>query len=545
MNRTLWLCRCRGGLVVLASGAVMSLSALTGGIAPALAAPVPTPIIPPPPLIPPPPPAPRMAAPAPQAPRPVPQPPPAPRPVPQPPVHDAAPAPIRTAPQSPVHDAAPVAPHFQAAPPVTRNEPATPRDAGPPPNQPVNSSPPIHPDLDASSPGSTGQQPNRAALNQPALNQPAPNQPAPNQTAPNQPAPGGVRPFLGQTPGPRPGSAPQNGAATSASPRGASPGGQVVNVHQAITMQAPQQNVATAEASVPVEHRPDPASASDVDNLRDKVRWPPTGANGWNPDGQRGRAGGADHPDFDQHQWDHQVRQWDRNWVRYDDDYRPIICNPYQNQLQIVYDYDGAPQIVVIPPLGSVVLDAAEYGAYNFTALVLDAAGDAVDAAVGSFFGGGYDPGDGLLPPPPPPLTTYDDVPIAVDYPDSSYDPFLVNQVVDAGPDSQYGADKILLDGVTPVWGDWTQTSDGQREFDVHKTQQFPGLDPAAPGPLPGSYQLHLASKASPGTPARDLYIVATSAVAATLGLCGLAWAASRRRRRRRWYHPLPQPVPH
>jgi hypothetical protein len=294
-----------------------------------------------------------------------------------------------------------------------------------------------------------------------------------------------------------------------------------VTVHQATTMQAPQQGVATAEASVPVEHKPDPAPAADVDKLRNKVQLRPKDSNQWNRSGQDSRAAGPNRPDFGQHRWDHQVRQWDRNWVRYDDDYRPIICNPYQNQLQIVYDYGGAPQIVVIPPLGSVVLDAAEYGAYNFTALVLDAAGEAVDAAVGSFFGGGYDPGDGLLPPPPPPLMTYDDVPVAVDYPDESYDPFLVNQVVDAGPDPQYGEDKVLLGGVTPVWGDWTQTPDGQREFDVHKTQQFPGLDAPAPGPLPGSYQLHLASKASPGTPARDLYIVAASAVVATSGLSG------------------------
>jgi hypothetical protein len=315
----------------------------------------------------------------------------------------------------------------------------------------------------------------------------------------------------------------------------------VVTVHQATTMRAPQQDVATAEASVPVEHKPDPASATDVDNLRDKIQLPPTDANGVNGSGQDRRAPGPDRSDSDQHQSDHQVPQWARDWVRYDDDYRPIICNPYQNQLQIVYDYDGAPQVVVIPPLGSAVLDAAAYGAYNFTALVLDAAGDAVDDAVGSFFGGGYDPGDGLLPPPPPALTTYDDVPIAVDYPDASYDPFLVNQVVDAGPDPQYGEDKVLLDGVTPVWGDWTQTPDGQREFDVHKTQQFPGLDAPAPGPLPGDYQLHLASKASPGPPARDLYIVATSAVAATLGLCGAMALAVSRRRRRRWYYPLPR----
>jgi hypothetical protein len=363
-----------------------------------------------------------------------------------------------------------------------------------------------------------------------------------NQPVQKQPAPTVSGLFGRQTPGLRPGAAPQNGAGPNAAPNPQPPAGQVVTVHQATTMKAPQQNIATAEESVPVEHKPEPAAATDVANLRDKVQAPPTDANGSNRDGQDRGAGDPDRPDSDQHQWDHQVRQWDRNWVRYDEDYRPIICNPYQNQLQIAYDYDGAPQIVVIPPLGSALLDAAEYGAYNFTALVLDAAGEAVDAAVGSFFGGGYDPGDGLLPPAPYPLTTYDDVPVAVDYPDANYDPFVANQVVDAGPDPQYGEDKALLDGVTPVWGDWTQTPDGQREFDVHKTQQFPGLDAPAPGPLPGNYQLHLASKASPGTPARDLYIVAASAVAATLGLGGVvALFISRRRRRRAWYYPLPR----
>ena len=105
----------------------------------------------------------------------------------------------------------------------------------------------------------------------------------------------------------------------------------------------------------------------------------------------------------------------------------------------------------------------------------------------------------------------------------------------------EYGEDKVLLDGVTPVWGDWTQTPDGQREFDVHKTQQFPGLDTPAPGPLPGNYQLHLASRTSPGMPARDVFVVATSAVVATLGLCGaVAFAVARRRRRRAWHYPLP-----
>ena len=37
MGATLWACRGRGVVVVLASGAVISLSALTGGMAPAFA----------------------------------------------------------------------------------------------------------------------------------------------------------------------------------------------------------------------------------------------------------------------------------------------------------------------------------------------------------------------------------------------------------------------------------------------------------------------------------------------------------------------------
>lgn len=83
-----------------------------------------------------------------------------------------------------------------------------------------------------------------------------------------------------------------------------------------------------------------------------------------------------------------------------------------------------------------------------------------------------------------------------------------------------------------PVWGQWTQT-DGQRVFHVHKTQQFPGLDAPQPGPLPGNYQLQLASKPSAAMPARDVFVVAASAVVATLGACAVGLAVSRRRRAR------------
>ena len=225
------------------------------------------------------------------------------------------------------------------------------------------------------------------------------------------------------------------------------------------------------------------------------------------------------------------MRQWDRNWVRYDDYYRPILCNPYHDTLRVVYIYQYRPRIVLIPPLASVVLDTLAYGAYNFTALVSDTFGTAVDVGVGSFLGGGYYPGPDLAPPPP--LPTYDDVPVAVNYPGATYEPFTVGQIVDVGDDAQYGEHKVLLDGVTPVWGAWTQTAGGQRQFEVHKTQQLPGIDDPQAGPLPGNYQLRLASNPSSGFTSRDVFVIAADATVGTLALCAAgAFVISRRRSR-------------
>ncbi|OBB66417.1 hypothetical protein [Mycolicibacterium monacense] len=85
--------------------------------------------------------------------------------------------------------------------------------------------------------------------------------------------------------------------------------------------------------------------------------------------------------------------QYSPQWVQYDNYYRPRICNPYRNPLRVVYYYEGAPRVSIIPPLGNIVVEAAAVGAYNFTAMVLDAVGAATNVAVGSFFGGGYFPG--------------------------------------------------------------------------------------------------------------------------------------------------------
>ena len=296
-------------------------------------------------------------------------------------------------------------------------------------------------------------------------------------------------------------------------------------------MQAPQQDVDIAKASVPVEQRPDPASTTDVDNLRGAIKLsnatvddPDNRNRDWNDPALR--------HDRDGHEWDQKVRQWDPNWVRYDEYYRPILCNPFHNPLRVVYIYESRPRILLIPALASVVVSSLVYGAYNFTAAVVDTLGTAVDVAVGSFFG--YYPGPYLAPPPPPPpLLTYNDVPVVVNYRDASYEPFTVRRIVDVGDDAQYGERKVLLDGATPAWGVWSQTPDGQRQFVVHKTQQLPGMDDPQEGPLPGEYQLRLASNPSSGITPKALFIMVADAVIATLALCAAAaFVVSRRRSR-------------
>jgi hypothetical protein len=230
--------------------------------------------------------------------------------------------------------------------------------------------------------------------------------------------------------------------------------------------------------------------------------------------------------------------------VQYDQYYRPIICNPFHSPVRVVYVYLGAPRIAYIPPLARVALDVAALGAYSFTAVVdtaanvatgvVDTGANLVNAAVGTFFGGGYYPGAGQpYPPPPPPLLRYDNVPVQVRYNQDVYQPFRVNQIVDVGDDAVYGEHKVLLDGVTPAWGEWTQSRDGERQFEVHRTQQYPGLDEPGQGPLPGNYQLTLASDDSAsGLSQRDVYLLVAAVAMGVLSLGAvlLSMAVGRRR---------------
>jgi hypothetical protein len=286
---------------------------------------------------------------------------------------------------------------------------------------------------------------------------------------------------------------------------------QVAKIEEPERLQASAQDVDVAKASVPVQEDPNPAPQSEIDRLRNLLS---------NPVNPNVNAAPTVSAQTNRGSWDRTVRQWQPDWVQYDEFYRPVIFNPYREPLQIVYNYAGVPRVLVIPPLGSIVTEAAERGAYSFTAMLLNAVGIPTTVAVGSFFGGGYDPGPGLPPPPPPPpVVRYDDVPVVVKYTNAVYRPFRVQKIVDVGDDPRVGERKVLLDGVTPAWGVWKQTDTGERTFEVHKTQQFPGLDDPQEGPLPGDYQLQLASDSSSGLSTRDIFLIATAGLVAVLGL--------------------------
>ncbi|WP_353321692.1 hypothetical protein [Mycobacterium sp.] len=292
-------------------------------------------------------------------------------------------------------------------------------------------------------------------------------------------------------------------------------------------LEAAPQDVKLAQQAVPVEENPKPAPQSEIDRLRSLVvpAADPVAGGATSVVADAGLAA-ANRP----------VLQWQPAWVQYDMYYRPLIFNPYPEPLQLVYQLAGVPRILLIPPLGRIVTEVRELGSYNFTALRLNAFGIPIDVAVGNFFGGGYFPGPGLPPPPPPPpVRTLTDVPVQVKYTNATYRPIRVQKIVDVGPDPAVGGEhKVLLDGVTPAWGEWKQTETGAQQFEVHKTQSFPGMEAPAEGPLPGDYDLQLVSDSSPtGLSGKDITLIVTAAIVAALGLGAIVLTIVLGRRRR------------
>ena len=311
-------------------------------------------------------------------------------------------------------------------------------------------------------------------------------------------------------------------------------------------LEAPVADVQLASIAKPVEVNPEPAKLEELaqlsslvgiskeeDRLREERRELREDQRQLREDQRELRA--------EQRDWDQRVRQWSPDWVQYDEFYRPMIVNPYRDPVRIVYEYENRPRVVTIPPLQRMVMYVADLAAYSFTAVVLNTintvVSTAVGVAVGSFFGGGFIPNimniGAIAPPPPPPLFRYDNVPVQVRYSDAVYEPFRVQRIVDVGDDARYGERRVLLDGVTPAWGVWKQNAGGERQFEIHRTQQYPGLDTPREGPLPGDYRMTLASEevpASTGSGQTVLIVAAVACAVLSLGAVGAAGLIGRRR---------------
>jgi len=558
MGAPLEICSKRSVVAVLASGIVISLTALTGGVAPAFAKPGDDQVV-------------TTTAPAPEPKVQVPE------EVEAPQQQEAPKAPV-TVPPAPIVEAPPQTQQAvePSSPPVTQTQtqttpapvvtavtPASPSTASPPEPKVESPAPRVAPPAsEAPSVASTAASPSSATQ--------APSSPSASasvsasQTAsvgslPLSPALVAPSSAMDDVPPPNSAaSAPSSGSATlgseskvseaqssaavtttSAPTVSVSQAAKVIEQSEPQTLQAPKEDVELARNAKPIEVKPDPAPKQDVDVISSSIGLD-LGVKG--PLGIDASASAkADARLASDRVFDRPIRQWSPDWVQYDEFYRPILINPYHERVRIVYIYDNAPRIVWIPPLARAVLEVAQFAAYSFTALVETAANivnaavaTAVNVAVGTFFGGGYVPAIGLpLPPPPPPVLRYDNVPVLVRYSHATYEPFRVRRIVDVGDDTRFGERKVLLDGATPAWGVWTQTSTGERQFEVHRTQQFPGLDDPQEAPLPGDYQLRLAADESPSGPsARDifLYVAAGVTVALGFGAIGLALFLGRRR---------------
>ncbi|MGO4445953.1 hypothetical protein AB4Z42_21625 [Mycobacterium sp. 2YAF39] len=512
MGTPLEICSKRGVVAVLASGIVISLTALTGGIAPALAQPgddtgATTTVV----------------APEPEATAPVEEAPQAPAEAPAP-----VPVPLPEATATATAEATVEAPTTTVAPPVTTAAP-TEAEATTAEQAPATTT---APSTAASTPSETP-----VTTSAPAET---------TATSATSTAPSATTSGTSATPSSSSTETSTSGSATATETSGEQSDTPTVSITQAAkietvlpqTLEAPAADVELASKATIVDETipaaaPEPDLASFSNSIQTSLKIP-----GLDVSTSATTNFAVDPPT----ELISPVKQWRPDWVQYDEYYRPIILNPYPDPVRIVYMYEMQPRIMIVPPMGRMMFEAAQYAAYNFTAALLspvvaaaNVAQTVSNIAVGSFFGGGYYPGVGMPPPPPPPpVMRYDNVPVMVNYSNAQYEPFRVRQIVDVGDDPQFGERKVLLDGVTPAWGVWNEGNGGERAFEVHRTQQFPGLAAPAEGPLPGDYRLKLASDEAPtdGLSGRDIFLMVSAGVIGTLGFgaIGLAFFLGRRR---------------
>jgi hypothetical protein len=229
-------------------------------------------------------------------------------------------------------------------------------------------------------------------------------------------------------------------------------------------------DLAVAQDAEPVLADPAPAQASDVEQMTELVTEEMTSETTSSVD-----------------EWNHEVTEWDSSWVSYDAYNRPVILNPYDSPMQLFYTYDNAPRIVTVPAMQSVALDAPTSGVYPFTSVVKSPSGPIKQVSVGSF----NVPQPGQKPAPPAALNN---VLVKLSFPGATSQPFRVKTLADLGDDSAMGARRVLIDGVVSAWGQWSKSPNGERQFEITKTLQLPGLATPSEAPLPG-YNVAMVSR--------------------------------------------------
>ena len=228
------------------------------------------------------------------------------------------------------------------------------------------------------------------------------------------------------------------------------------------------------------------------------------------------------------------VSLWNSRWISYDRFYRPVFTNPYPSPLQVVYDYGGGPQTFTVAPLQRAVVDVPQSGVYSFTGVTQPAGGPPSNVSVGSFSGGGYQPAPGQAPPQKPsgPQPVKNPL-VQVSYASGKSEPFRVTSLTDLGKDSAMNdAERVLLDGEIPAWGQWAKSPTGEQVFEITETQLTPGIKPPGQDPLPG-YNIQLVNAASSASwfERHETLVLGVAAGSGVLALIAVAALMIRRRR--------------
>jgi hypothetical protein len=222
-------------------------------------------------------------------------------------------------------------------------------------------------------------------------------------------------------------------------------------------------------------------------------------------------------------------RHWD--YIDYDRYHRPILYNPIGRAMTFRYFYDGAFRDAYVPAGGRMILDAANAGAYPFTAVGDD------DLASGMFNGGAFVPPDGWDGAPPLDYSApdapaeYDDVSAYIPADDQTVQLPKVQMVGHDGSQPAGSQDTFMLDDTTLAWGQANDARNGGK-ITVTKTQPLPGVGPTDNG----SSLVALAAAEHPIQPTDTWWPWALGGVLVLAAAGGGAWFIKRS-------HPSAEPA--